>query len=157
MQVERPDPTDVMRAVDAYMKAAYGDEPAPAHVRSQLAVLQTWKGDFFRSPAIASDGGTPPKRYSIRLGNRHYPHMKLAIERSPDGKAYLFRADSHDAHCLPPPDSPEHAAFRELMERNRTIATAIEEAWAAQGVTTFKSYLQQDLARRKGARDGDKA
>ena len=149
MQVERPDPTDVMRAVDSYMKVAYGDDAVPAHVRSQLAVLETWKGDFFRSPAIASDGGTPPRRYSIRLGNRHYPHMKLAIERSPDGKAYLFRADSHDAHCCPPADRPEYEAFREMMERNRVIVSSVEEAWAAEGLTTFKLYLQQDLARRK--------
>ena len=153
MQVERPDPTDVMRAVDTYVKVAHGDDPVPAHVRSQLAVLQTWKGDFFRSPAIASDGGTPPKRYSIRLGNRYYPHMKLAVERSPDGKAYLFRADTHDGHCCPPPDRPEYAEFREMMERNRVIAAEMEEAWAAQGLMTFKSYLQQDLARRQAAHD----
>lgn len=151
MQIERPDPSDVMRAVDTYMKVAYGDDPVPAHVRSQLAVLQTWKGDFFRSPAIASDGGTPPKRYSIRLGNRFYPHMKLAIERSPDGKAYLLRADSHDAHCCPPADRPEYAAFREMMDRNRVIASSVEEAWAAEGLMTFKAYLQRDLARRKAS------
>lgn len=151
MQVERPEPTDVMRAVDTYVKVAYGSEALPAHVRSQLAVLQTWKGDFFRSPAIASDGGTPPKRYSIRLGNRHYPHMKLAVERSPDGRTYLFRADTHDAHCMPPADRPEYAAFREMMERNQVIASAMEEAWAAEGLMTFKSYLQQDLARRQVA------
>ena len=151
MVIDRPEPADVLRAVDTYVRVAYADEPLPAHVRSQLAVLQTWKGDFFRSPAIASDGGTPPKRYSIRLGNRHYPHMKLAVERSPDGRAYLFRADTHDAHCLPPADRPEYAAFREMMERNRVIAAAMEEAWTAEGLTTFKSYLQQDLARREGA------
>ena len=153
MQVERPDATDVMRAVDTYVKVAYGDDPVPAHVRSQLAVLQTWKGDFFRSPAIASDGGTPPRRYSIRLGNRYYPHMKLAVERSPDGKAYLFRADTHDAHACPPADRPEYVEFREMMERNQVIASAVEEAWAAEGLTTFKLYLQQDLARRKVAQD----
>jgi hypothetical protein len=151
MQVDRPEAAEVLRAVDAYLRVAYGGEPLPAHVRSQLAVLQTWKGDFFRSPAIASDGGTPPKRYSIRLGNRHYPHMKLAVERSPDGRAYLFKADTHDAHCLPPADRPEYAAFREMMERNRVIAAEVEQAWAAEGLMTFKAYLQADLARRQGA------
>ena len=157
MLVERPERADVLRAVDTYVKVAYGDEPLPAHVRSQLAVLQTWKGDFFRSPAIASDGGTPPKRYSIRLGNRYYPHMKLAVERSPDGTTYLFRADTHDGHCCPPADRPEYAAFREMMERNRVIASAMEEAWAAEGLTTFKTYLQQDLARRQAAQQAPPA
>ncbi len=152
MQVERPDPSDVLRAVDTYIKVGYGDEALPAHVRSQLAVLQTWKGDFFRSPAIASDGGTPPKRYSIRLGNRYYPHMKLAVERSPDGKAYLFRADTHDGHVQPAPGSSEQAAFRELTEKNRALADAIEAAWDEQNLPTFKRFLRNDLARRKAAK-----
>ena len=104
-----PNPDDVLKAVDTYIKVAYEDAAPPLTVQSQLAVLRSWKGPFFRSPVIASDGGQPPKRYSIRLGNRHYPHMKLAIERSPDGQGYLFRADTHDAHCCPPAGHPEHA------------------------------------------------
>jgi hypothetical protein len=146
-----PNPLDVLRAVDVYVAVAYGPEPMPLTVQSQLAVLRSWKGPFFRSPVIASDGGTPPKRYSIRLGNRNYPHMKLAIERSPDGEGYLFRPDTHDGHCCPPAGHPEHAAFREMMQKNQELASKIEHALAEQGLPTFKTYLQQDLARRKAA------
>ena len=149
-----PNPDDVLRAVDVYVEAAYGSETLPVNVKSQLAVLRSWKGPFFRSPVIASDGGSPPKRYSIRLGNRYYPHMKLAIERSPDGQGYLFRPDTHDAHCCPPAGHPEHAAYREMMEKNQALATKIDAALAEAGLPTFKSYLQQDLARRQAARDG---
>src|SRR5215213_8399056 len=149
-----PNPDDVLRAIDAYVSVAYGNEPLPVPVKSQLAVLRSWKGPFFRAPVIASDGGTPPKRYSIRLGNRYYPHMKLAIERSPDGQGYLFRPDTHDTHCCPPAGHPEHAAFRKMMEQNLELATKIEAALAEQGLPTFKTYLQQDLARRQAARNG---
>src|SRR5688572_8259375 len=149
-----PDPSEVLRAVDVYVDVAYGSEKLPLTVQSQLAVLRSWKGPFFRSPVIASDGGQPPKRYSIRLGNRHYPHMKLAIERSPDGQGYLFRPDTHDGHCCPPAGHAEHAAFRKLMEQNLELATRIEAALAEQGLPTFKTYLQQDLARRQAARNG---
>src|SRR5688572_26470420 len=147
-----PNPDEVLRAVDTYVAVAYGPEPLPLPVQSQLAVLRSWKGPFFRSPVIASDGGQPPKRYSIRLGNRHYPHMKLAIERSPDGEGYLFRPDTHDSHCCPPADHPEHAAYREMMQKNSEIAAKVEAALAEQGLPTFKTYLQQDLARRQAAR-----
>lgn len=147
-----PNPLDVMRAVEIYVDVAYGPEPLPLTVQSQLAVLRSWKGPFFRSPVIASDGNTPPKRYSIRLGNRHYPHMKLAIERSPDGQGYLFRPDTHDGHCCPPADHPEHGAYREMMDRNRELASKIEAALAENGLPTFKTYLQRDLARRQEAR-----
>src|SRR3954471_17222325 len=121
-----PNPDDVLRAVDTYVRVAYGSEPHPLTLESQLAVLHSWKGPFFRAPVIASDGQQPPKRYSIRLGNKHYPHMKLAIERSPDGQGNLFRPATHAAHCLPPAGHPEHAAYREMMEKNRELASKIE-------------------------------
>ena len=152
---EPPEPSDVMRAVETYVRLAYGSE-LPVAVRSQLAVLGSWKGPFFRSPAIAADKEDPPRRYSIRLGNRNYPHMKLAMELSPDGRAYLFKADTHDGHCLPPPQHPEHAAFMAVMGENQRIATAIEQGWADQGLPTFKTYLRDDLARRQKTADGGK-
>ena len=148
-----PDPSEVLRAVDVYVDVAYGSEKLPLTVQSQLAVLRSWKGPFFRSPVIASDGGQPPKRYSIRLGNCHYPHMKLAIERSPDGQGYLFRPDTHDGHCCPPTGHPEHEAFRAMMQRNLELSTRIEAALAENGLPTFKTYLQQDLARRQAQRE----
>lgn len=149
-----PNPEEVLRAVDIYVKVAYGPDPLPLTVQSQLAVLRSWKGPFFRSPVIASDGGSPPRRYSLRLGNRQYPHMKLAIERSPDGQGYLFRPDTHDSHCCPPADHPEHGAYREMMAYNLALATKIEAALAAEGLATFKTFLQQDIARRQAERNG---
>ena len=161
-----PEPADVMRAVDTYLRFAYDVPPAttapaaaepipvspllPVTVRSQLAVLRNWKGDFYHSPAVASDRQEPPRRYTLRLGNRNYPHMKLAIELSPDGKRFLFRVDTHDGHCLPPPAAPEYGPFLLLMEENQKMAQAIESAWAGENLPTFKTYLREDLARRQG-------
>jgi hypothetical protein len=143
-----PNPADVMHAVDIYMKLAYGEQ-IPLTIRSLLGVLRSWKGDFFRSPAIAADKEDPYRRLTIRLGNRQYPHMKLAMERSPDASVYLFRADTHDGHWLPPPEDPEYEPFRLVMEENQKIAQSIEAAWAQEGLPTFKTYLRDDLARRQ--------
>ena len=76
--------------------------------------------------------------------------MKLVLELSPDRRGYLLRADTHDKHVAPPAESPEYASFRQLMDENRAIAEAIETAWAAEGLSTFKTYLRDDLARRRG-------
>ena len=116
---------------------------------SQLAVLKTWGGPFFRAPVFVSDEQPGGTRYSMRLGNRHYPHMKLVIDRSPDGHGHLLRADTHDSHCRPAPGSRDYQAFCQLMDRNREVAERIESAWDAQGIPTFKAYLRDDLARRK--------
>ena len=142
-----PDPAQVMQAVDLYLRNAY-DEP-PQSVRSQLAVLNSWGGPFFRAPVFVADDQPQGRRYSMRLGNRHYPHMKLRIEPSPDGSRYLYRADSHDRHVCPPATSPEHEAFRDLMEKNQRVVESVETAWADAGVPTFKTYLSEDLARRR--------
>jgi hypothetical protein len=90
-----------------------------------------------------------PGKYSLRLGNRHYPHMKLVVERAPDGRGYLMRADTHDAHVRPAPGSRDYAVFIQLMELNRQVADQIEAAWEGQGIPTFKSFLREDLARRR--------
>jgi hypothetical protein len=140
----------VIRAIDAYVRLAYGGEP-PVTVRSQLATLQSFRGNFFKNPVFVSDGKTPPMRYAARLGNPSYPHMKLAVERAPDGRTWLFRVDTHDGHCLPPMDSPEHEPFARLMADNRALADRIEEAWTAEGLPTFKRYLREDLASRTPA------
>jgi hypothetical protein len=153
MPAPTPDPEQVMQAIDVYLRNAYGAEP-PVTVRSQLAVLKTWGGPFFRAPVFVADEQPGGTRYSMRLGNRHYPHMKLRIEPSPDASRYLFRCDSHDRHVCPPETSAEHGAFRALMEKNQDVVESVEGAWASEGVPTFKTYLREDLERRRKASDG---
>ncbi len=145
---ELPTPADVFRAIDVYLSHAYIGEP-PVTVRSLVATLKTWPGKFFEAVPFARGPSSPPERYSIRLGNRYYPHMKLVLELSPNKQGYLLRADTHDKHVAPPPESPEYPAFRQLMDQNRSISEAIEAAWSAQGLPTFKTYLRDDLARRR--------
>jgi len=147
MPADPPDSSIVFQAVDAYLHAAYSGE-APIAVRSVLATLRDWSGKFYACPVFANDGKTPPNRYVLRLGNRCYPHMKLVIERSPDGELFLFRADTHDRHCCPPEGAPEHQAFVSLMTKNQELAQAVETAWAEAGLPTFKTWLREDLARR---------
>jgi hypothetical protein len=148
----RPDAALVRRAIDTYVKAAYPDGP-PLAVRSMLATEETWRGDLLDAPVFVRDSPNDPKKFSMRLGNRFYPHMKLIIERAPDGSGHLFRADAHDAHCCPPMDSPEYPPFRDLMDKNQQVITEVERAWAEAGVPTMKTFLKEDLARRgHGAR-----
>jgi hypothetical protein len=138
------------RAIETYLSAAYGNGPIPAAVQTRITKLRTnldW-GTFYACDVLERDPPDAPRKWRLRLGNRFYPHMKLVIEPQPDGQGYLFRADTHDQHACPKPDSREYAMFCQLMEQNRTIATAIEHAWIESGIPTFKSFLQDDLKRR---------
>lgn len=169
MSWQRPSPRVVWRAIETYLAVAYAPanagksgsakppEPAPSAVRARLETLKSTPQDaFYDSPVFerqeAPRGGVSdgtPQKYALRLGNRTYPHMKLIIERSPDGANYLLRADTHDTHIQPRPGSREQAAFAELMKENRTISEAVESAWEQLGLPTFKKFLRDDLERRR--------
>ena len=144
-----PAPSDLWRAVELYLKHAYPGSAPPAAVRARLDKLRAGGDDeLFESELFERDVKDEPTKLSLRLGNKTYPHMKLVIERSPDGAGHLLRADTHDRHCCPAPESKEYAMFCQLMEANRKSADAVEHAWTGAGLPTFKEYLRQDLARR---------
>ena len=144
-----PEPAIVWKAIETFLEVAYGGPP-PSAVRSRLETLRALDaGAFYDSPAFERRGEGAAARIFLRLGNRFYPHMKLAIERRPDRHGYLFRADTHDAHCCPLPTSREYQSFRQLMEMNQAVAQAIESTWEREDLPTFKSFLKEDLARRQ--------
>jgi len=150
MAWQPPAPSQTWRAIETYLSHAYQTLP-PLAVRNRLDQLRAaGENDFYQVPAFERAGGEEITRYSLRLGNRFYPHMKLLIEKSPDGVGALFGADTHDRHVQLPPGSPEAAAFAELVARNIEVARAIEAAFEEQGLPTFKQYLRDDLARRQG-------
>jgi hypothetical protein len=151
MRTEEPTAAQVWQAIETYLSIAY-DGPPSMVVRSLLSNLRGWSGPILECPAFATTGGGSAPRRTLRLGNRLYPHMKLALEASPDGRKYLFKADTHDRHICPARSSPEYDAFQELMKANQELSERIESAWGAQGLPTFKTYLQEDLARRAAQR-----
>lgn len=141
---------ELNRAIATYLAHAYDGSPPPGAVRGRLESLSAFAATPFDCPVMERSTGEDPPRFSLRLGNRFYPHMKLVVERAPDGLGHLFRADTHDRHIQPAPNSKEAEAFRELMAKNQSLAEAIEAAWEAENLATFKQFLRNDLARRRG-------
>lgn len=149
MKEQAPAPRQVWAAIEIYMRCAYADGTAPAAVRSRLDVLrETPQERFYDSTAFEREPAAPERR-KLRLGNRLYPHMKLVIEPAPDGSGYFFRADTHDQHIRPEPGSREYAVFLQLVEANQKISHEIETRWEESGLATFRSFLREDLARRR--------
>jgi hypothetical protein len=150
MTWKKPSPLEVWEAIEIYLRDAYEGRPPPPSVVSRLDKLRSSPAeDFFENEVLERDAEPEPPTYSLRLGNQLYPHMKLVIERAPDGEGFFFRADTHDRHCCPLPGEPEHEAFCALMAKNQRIAEAVESSWEREAVPTFKAYLRRDLARRK--------
>jgi hypothetical protein len=145
-----PQSSQVWQAIDTYLRIAYpGTDKLPASVQGKLDVLRSACGALLKAPAFETDEANPGK-YSLRLGNRIFPHMKLVIDCRSAGGCF-YRADAHDAHCRPRDASPEMKAYQALIEQNHAISSAIETAWATEGLPTFKTFLRQDLSRRAAA------
>ena len=145
MSWRKPTRAEVLRAVETYLNVAYSDEP-PSAVRARLDTLRSVpEQEFYESAVLEHDARLlHPPRYSLRLGNPYYPHMRMIIERSPDGRGYVFRADTHDHHCVPAAKSRDYAPFCRLMERNEELSQRIEAAWDALGIATFRGSRRAD-------------
>lgn len=134
----RPSPQEVWRAIGAYTQAAYCGA-LPSAVRDRLHTLRAVPDDDFYSCAVVeADGSARPWRYHIRLGNQHYPHMRLVIEPSEAPPGYAFAVDTHDAHLAPPASAREQRELARLREVNRRTAERIERALAAAGLPALR-------------------
>jgi hypothetical protein len=152
MAAQRPGSSQVWQAIDTYLRHAYDPaKPLPATVQARIDVLRSACGELVSSPAFEKDPAAPDGRFSLRLGNRRFPHMKLVVDCR-TGERGFFRADAHDAHCRPKEGSREMAAYQDLVDYNRAVTAAIEAAWADEGLPTFKTFLREDLAKRAAAK-----
>lgn len=154
MNWQPPSPHQVWDAIDGYLKIAYS-AGLPSAIRARLETLRsTPEEEFYDSAVLEHEKVRYPGRYSLRLGSWLYPHIKLVIDQMPDGRTWVYRADTHDQHICPDPKSRDYAAFCRLMEENQKLSKSIEAEWEQRGLPTFKTYLRDDLARRAAlARD----
>jgi hypothetical protein len=151
-----PPPEITLGAIEIFLTYAYDGAPPSKTTQAVIDGLRAMPAEFYKSPPFIR---TPDGKLALRLGNRHYQHMKLVLEPAPSAPdVWLFRADTHDRHLCPATDHPEYAAFLALREKNQAVADAIDLAWAKAGVPTFKTFLREDLERRKrAASQGGKA
>ena len=159
-------------AVRLYLEEAYGDAPVPLEVRKRLAWgagesladLAAGPGPNPGAPGAGGAGGagapgferTPTdaplrgcQHLRLRLGNRRYPHMKLAVDRIPETDDWVLAVDCHDRHILAsvPPD--QHGAFEALFRENAALKTRIERRWTEAGLPTFERFTRDRLRARK--------
>lgn len=150
IRVDPPPSPILWTAVTIYLDHAYGDV-IPPHIARQIEDLRrAAASDLYACACFERDDPAAPSRYSLRLGNRHYPHMKLVVEHLSARGRWFFRVDTHDLHVHLDPSNPEFEDLQRLHARNAETAAAIEAAWAAAGVETFRAFLHRDLDARRG-------
>ena len=152
-----PSADDLRRAVTIYLATAYPQEAPPAVDRFAMpagADVGEWlMSDIVeRSPDDAGRLGSV-RSFSLRIGNRMYPNMKLRVSRPPSGCCAVFHVDAHDAMLKAPPGSGDESCLQELKAYNAELTSQITETWEQAGLLTERTYLRQAIedCRRDGA------
>lgn len=141
----------VERAVTIYQDLAYG------------AVMPT------RKAATGADGGGGPlgrfhrdriervpghtcQRFSMRLGNRNYPFMKLLLQEHLVAGEFFFAVDTHDQMEIGP-EFPDFEQWQAVRRFNGDLKRQIEESFAQAGLDTAAVVRRQivEEPRRDGA------
>lgn len=139
----------VQQAVGIYLDLAYGGSggprrmpnlslPADASAEQVLALFQR---------EVVADGDQRRVRYSLRLGNRNYPFMKLVLQEHLVDGEFIFAVDTHDEMEIRP-DFPDYEAWMAVRRFNRKLKAEIEAQIASEGLPTAAA-LKDMLAQRR--------
>lgn len=126
----------VQKAIAVYQDLAYGtggrprrpvEPPAGGGVDSLLAM--------FQKEQVETIPGYPCHRYSLRLGNRNYPFMKLMLQEHLVAGEFFFAVDTHDQMEIKP-DYPDYEQWTAVRRFNRELKRQIEQGFANAGLDT---------------------
>jgi CheY-like chemotaxis protein len=143
MRLQALTPDVVRRAVGIYQDIAYGQagrarraHAAVAEARDLDAVL-----GMFQKEQVEPIPGYPCLRYSLRLGNRNYPFMKLLLQEHLVPGEFFFTVDTHDQMDIKP-NFPDYEAWMAVRRFNRELKRRIETEFKAAGLETAATLRQ---------------
>lgn len=138
-------------AVAIYLQIAYAGCEPPEVVKRRLdwpveVDAETLLG---KAPFEREGKGKPGTLiYALRLGNAHYPHMKLQVQPWPNESGFLLSVNTHDQVLSLDPNAADLPAFRAIQEENQQLKEAIEHAWDEARLPTFLRYLREYIQSR---------
>lgn len=136
----------VEKAIAIYQRLAYASTktgklpPLPAHAQGEALLAG------FHCERVESVKGHVCCRYSLRLGNRNYPFMKLLIQEHLVPGEFYFAVDTHDQMTIKP-NFPDYSQWVALQRFNRELKRTIEAEFAASGLETCEVVRRTLLSR----------
>jgi len=141
------------RAVEIYLELAYESGVVPEAVRRRLKWREDCAADELLSgPPFECAVKAPGRQssiYALRLGNSHYPHMKLQIQPWPNDAGFMLSVNTHDQVAGVNLNDVDAQAFRDLQAENQHLKEVIEQAWDEAGLPTFLRYLRDYIESRR--------
>lgn len=126
-------------ALALYLERAYPDGEVPARADVDTSNLRTPEDvlALFVQEKRPNPGGEDFLHFVLRLGNRRYPHMKMALMEFVEPGEFIWSVDTHDRAPVDP-SSPEWRRWQDLRLDNLKLKARIEQAWRRNGVPTAR-------------------
>ncbi len=131
----------VEKAIQAYLEIAYGENEGSG-IGFQISEKNPFGVFVDETPVPREPGEKVLHRYSLRLGNRDYPFMKLLLQEHMARGAYYFAVDTHD-HLDIRPDFPDFEDWMRVKRSNFKLREEIESAFRRRGIPTLGSLKGQ--------------
>lgn len=139
---EELDRSMVHRALDLYFQHAYGGDATRRKPLDADKAEDVFHG-FVEETRETTEGGQPGlERFTMRLGNRNYPFMKLVLQEHVLPGQFYFAIDTHDQMEIRP-DFPDYEAWMKIRRFNFDLKRRIEESFAENGLPTLRSIRDQ--------------
>lgn len=146
----------VEKAVTIFLDLAYGggkQRSPDLDLRADADPEQVLEA--FHKEVSEAVPGQRTVRYSLRLGNRNYPFMKLTLQEHLLAGEYYFAVDTHDEMDIRP-DFPDYDAWMAVRKFNLDLKRRIEEQFDAEGLDTAAAIRALVAARHREQVDGDR-
>jgi CheY-like chemotaxis protein len=150
MKLEQLRPELVQKAISLFLDEAYGSgsssagkdrgRKVPPEASSPEQVLALFNDE------TKKDRNALCHRYTMRLGNRNYPFMKIVIQEHLVADEYFFAVDTHDDMEIKP-SYPDYDAWIAVRQFNQETKARIEAAWEREGIPTYAGIRQMVLDR----------
>ncbi len=131
----------VKKAIQAYLEIAYGTQEEGG-IGIQVPEENPFGVFVDETPVPREPGERVLHRYSLRLGNRDYPYMKLLLQEHMARGAYYFGVDTHD-HLDIRPDFPDFEDWMRVKRSNFKLREKIEETFRERGIPTLGSLKDE--------------
>ena len=151
MKLERLSMDLLNVAITIYWERAYAQGSDRAKPQFSLATSAQPEEvlTLFRREEVEVMNGRPCIRYTMRLGNRNYPFMKLLLQEHILEGEYFFAVDTHDEMEIKP-EYPDYEAWNAVRQFNDKLKREIEAGFTAAGLETAAMLRKMVCERTSG-------
>ncbi|MCB9831667.1 MAG: response regulator [Planctomycetes bacterium] len=128
------------RAVGAFLEVAWGELSA-AHWPKSIDFDHNDRDGVLKGFVDEKQRGCM-RKFSLRLGNRRYPFMKMVFQELLFRDCFFFSVDTHDELDIKE-TTPDYQEWLAIRDYNAQVKSRVEELWRSNEIPTLADVLER--------------